>query len=990
MVELVNPMTRPERNQTPIRSAADNARSPDPLSAARAEASTIRRAATSPTPNPPAEQIAGYSLLRRIGAGGQGVVYEAVQQSTGRRVALKLVDLTGRGPSGWDRFQREIHLLARLNHPSIVTVYDSGRIDDRLFLTMELIEGRPVDEFAFHAGLPRRDTLDLFARICDAVHAAHQRGVIHRDLKPANILVDESGSPHVLDFGLAKRIPAAGDAATQTAMTASGQFVGTLAWASPEQISGSPDDVDVRTDVYSLGAVLFHLLTDATPYDVDVPLREVTENIVRAEPRRPSEFDRTIDDDLETIVLRCLSKEPARRYGSVGELAADIRRYLAGEPIEAKRDSRLYVLAKTLRRHRILVGSGAAALLLGLCFGAVMTVLYQQAREGEQQAVAEAAELREELQKLKRDLLAPANWTSAFSTARALDRLSPQEGLQLLESAWAEMKQDAPKQQLLKAAYVAKPDYLVRALHLGMSDPSAAVQNWSIQYLREIAFRDFSEDFASYAGWYDAHREKPLAETVVANFRDFLARVRAAAGPQRGRLLALAQNSSVWRDVPALARTAADEGFVELLMDLLTARDTDRDTRRAAQRILSTLPLSAELACRQLLPLLESNDEEAADSALNILGSQKAACAIDPIIAWMMRQFATADGRRELSDAADALGEIGDPRVIPTLIAMIEADNTYDTIYGIGYFGLGELTGVQYDESHDGAWWRDWWSRNRARFPESVRGQDIPQLDLPKLAGRQAPSGKPTSPAAAGRTDAEAASQARPPLPVQDLLAGGDVHKRYFLIGPRGPQRPADALGLLLVLPGGDGSAEFHPFVTRIAAQATPDGYLVAQLVAPQWSPGQFEQVVWPTAGLPFDGMEFTTEAFVAAVVKDVAARYQLDEQRIFALGWSSGGPPVYAAALAPDSPLRGALVAMSVFKPDQLATLESGAKGKAFYILHSPEDFIAMRFPESARDRLSAAGARTHLETYDGGHGWHGDVYGHIRRGLDWLAAAE
>jgi predicted esterase len=188
----------------------------------------------------------------------------------------------------------------------------------------------------------------------------------------------------------------------------------------------------------------------------------------------------------------------------------------------------------------------------------------------------------------------------------------------------------------------------------------------------------------------------------------------------------------------------------------------------------------------------------------------------------------------------------------------------------------------------------------------------------------------------------------------------------------------------MLVLPGGDGSADFKPFVTNIAQQALPDGYLVAQLVAPKWRDDE-NRIVWPTTKTRDAKMKFPTEAFIDSVARDVAAKFKIDSQHVYALGWSSGGPPVYAASMRDKTPLTGAFVAMSVFKPDELPPAKN-AKGCAFYILHSPQDFIPMRFPQSAQTTLKAAGAKVQLTTYQGGHGWHGDIFGQIRAGVKWL----
>jgi predicted esterase len=217
-----------------------------------------------------------------------------------------------------------------------------------------------------------------------------------------------------------------------------------------------------------------------------------------------------------------------------------------------------------------------------------------------------------------------------------------------------------------------------------------------------------------------------------------------------------------------------------------------------------------------------------------------------------------------------------------------------------------------------------------------------------------------------------------------DLRAANDDDKRYFLITPADPKPPEPGHPLLLILPGGDGSADFNPFCQRIAEHALPNRYLVAQLVSKKWNNNQ--QIIWATAANRVPNQKFTTEQFIDAVIKDVKSKHQLDDQRIHALAWSSGGPALYAATLKKDSPIRGAFIAMSVFNPRFLPPLD-GAKGKAFYIFHSPDDQVCpMRMAEAASKELAAKGAKTTLVKYPGGHGWHGPLFQHIRIGIDWL----
>jgi tetratricopeptide (TPR) repeat protein len=305
--------------------------------------------------------------------GGQGVVYEALQRSTRRRVAVKVMrEGPFAGPADRARFEREVQILAQLSHPHIVTIHDSGRVAACDYLVMDFIDGRPLDQFVgdHSVHLDIRAVLELFIKVCDGINAAHLRGVIHRDLKPGNVLVDALGEPHILDFGLAKQSNPT-DTATPT-MTATGQFVGSLPWSSPEQTRG--DDVDVRTDVYSLGVMLYHGLTGRLPYPPTRRAAEILDAIREQQPPRPSAARAKLAGDLDTIVLKCLSKERERRYQSAGDLGRDIARHLRGEPIDARRDSTLYVLGRTLRRHRLATVTVVGFALLILMFAAAIAV----------------------------------------------------------------------------------------------------------------------------------------------------------------------------------------------------------------------------------------------------------------------------------------------------------------------------------------------------------------------------------------------------------------------------------------------------------------------------------------------------------------------------------------------------------------------------------------------------------------------------------------
>ena len=223
-------------------------------------------------------------------------------------------------------------------------------------------------------------------------------------------------------------------------------------------------------------------------------------------------------------------------------------------------------------------------------------------------------------------------------------------------------------------------------------------------------------------------------------------------------------------------------------------------------------------------------------------------------------------------------------------------------------------------------------------------------------------------------------------IPADDRRAQDDPYKRYILIGGRGDQpAPPKGYKVLLVLPGGSGSPDSHPFIKRIYRHVLSDEYLLAQIVAPEWDAQQAREHVWPTTTNPHKSMNFSTEQFINVVLDEIDQEHAIDKRHVFMLAWSSSGPATYAMALQPDTRVTGAFVAMSVFKPNTLPPIEN-VSDIAFYILHSPQDFIPIAHAEAARDQLRAAGAKTKLTTYQGGHGWGGNIYQKLRDGIRWL----
>ena len=357
-----------------------------------------------------ASALLRYRILRRIGGGGMGVVFEAEQHNPKRKVALKVLWPTSMTLRALRRFEHECEILARLDHPGIAQIVEAGTFlshgEDVPFFAMELIDGEPLVEWARGRGLSVADRVELLLEVADAVQHAHQKGVVHRDLKPANILVttqlDGVGRPKVLDFGVARSFDA--EASGDTLLSREGEIVGTLPYMSAEQLSGDPLAVDTRTDVYALGVILYELLGGRLPYDLSGCL--VPEAIRRVEQARPPPLRSLTPDlheDLEVIAAKALEKDKERRYASVQALADDLRRHLRHEPIEARRPSALYLAGKFVRRNKVLV-AGLALTFATLALGMWTTWNQaERARRAERESSAQAALAQDAEGRARRD-----------------------------------------------------------------------------------------------------------------------------------------------------------------------------------------------------------------------------------------------------------------------------------------------------------------------------------------------------------------------------------------------------------------------------------------------------------------------------------------------------------------------------------------------------------------------------------------------------------
>lgn len=377
----------------------------------------------------PRRMLGPYNVLESAGRGGQGAVYKVVQPGTGRVIALKRLNL-GCFAESRDRlrFQREMEATAALDHPGIVTLLGHDTIDEQPVLLMEWVAGQEVDLWAGRKGMTREAVLAMFAQIADAIAHAHRRGVLHRDLKPSNVLImrrdDGSDAAKVLDFGLSRMLGASRN------MTATEGFVGTPAYASPEQASARWQDVDTRSDIFSLGVMLYQALTGTLPFaaeDIATLLSEITHR----EPMRPSRVAGArfaLDAEIDAIVLKALSKTPAARYESMDALAADLRRKLAGQAVVAHPPRLLYQTRAFARQHRPAVTVGVAALTLVAGLAIVSTLLAARLQQRSEQ-LSTAVVAQEEATKLAERNAALAQTREAAAQEQARLARNAADGL---------------------------------------------------------------------------------------------------------------------------------------------------------------------------------------------------------------------------------------------------------------------------------------------------------------------------------------------------------------------------------------------------------------------------------------------------------------------------------------------------------------------------------------------------------------------------------
>jgi len=530
---------------------------------------------TGPPESPP--EIEGYEITGPLGGGGMGTVWRAVQQSTRRVVALKVLGHTAlASEKARGRFEREVELASRLEHPHIARIYDSGLYHGLYYYVMELVDGVPLDEYAKHHGLPRRQVLELVQAVCRAVQHAHQRGVIHRDLKPSNVLVTADGQPHVLDFGLAKQFLETEPSPT---LSVGGDVVGTPAYMSPEQAAGQVDQVDMRSDVYSLGAILYQLLAGRAPHELEGTRYEVLRRIAEEEVRRPREVTPDIDRELEALLLKALAREPGDRYASAGALADDIGNYLEGEPLSARAPTTLYFLGKRFRKHR-----GRVAVAVGLLVALLVMAVWSYSRVADERS--RAIEARDVARREAVKARAAADFLS--ETIASIDPAEtggrPVTIRDVLDRAAGAVDARFTGQPLL-AAEVRQS---LGTAYTALGDYDAAARQFSVALSIEQQFlgENTATTLASMYSLAEAFRLQGKAAEAEQIHQDALQRRRAVLGEDHPDTL---------RSMNGLAKTLFDRGKVEECA-AIQQQVVQKSRGTAGENDVGTLALMKDLA----------------------------------------------------------------------------------------------------------------------------------------------------------------------------------------------------------------------------------------------------------------------------------------------------------------------------------------------------------------------------------------------------------
>jgi serine/threonine protein kinase/ribosomal protein S27E len=510
----------------------------------------------------PLKSISRFDLVTRLGVGGFGTVWKAHDRELDRTVAVKIPRRGQLAPAEIDQFFREARAAAQLRHPNIVPVHEVGRDGESLFIVSDFIRGVTLTDWLTGNPVSAREKTELCIPIAEALHHAHEQGIVHRDMKPSNIMIDESGRPYLTDFGLAKR------ELGEITMTVEGQILGTPGYMSPEQARGQGHWTDRRTDIYSFGVILFQLLTGELPFRGNAQM-QIHARLVEDAPD-PRKLNRHIPRDLATICLKCLEREPGRRYSTAQELAEEFNHFLRGEPIKARPISRPARLARWAKRKPWIAATAALTLFLAVA-GPIAAINLERQRR---QIATRLRERDDLIQSTKRQV------DQAKATIDELtDKLAVWDGRATSSELWPPTQENAPRQILVSDLFDKSQNILASQLRAGKYEPEVTARGY-------LALATMAETVGN----------KSLARDYYEATRDALVRLQKQNPTERRFARAMAQCET------RIAELSADDDRPNAAKTFEKARDMYEQL--AAEQKSATLPqiewLEAELNSAKL------------------------------------------------------------------------------------------------------------------------------------------------------------------------------------------------------------------------------------------------------------------------------------------------------------------------------------------------------------------------------------------------------
>lgn len=548
-----------------------------------------------------------------------------------------------------------------------------------------------------------------------------------------------------------------------------------------------------------------------------------------------------------------------------------------------------------------------------------------------------------------------SGWQEGFEFGNELAQLESPVGYMILRNNWNKGSTLDNRKQMFKGfVFNNHPDTLL-VLNLGMHDPDASMQGWAMAYLQNIAFRSFADDFQGYLDWFSKYKAVPLEQVKKRSLIDALDKILEMPEDQTPDYVSGLEGgtraATIFDDYPRLQ---------QVVERLATVPGIDNQAAEVFARMFNSKSLSNAFRDAVLGKVAAAFDPDKGSPLLFALARAHVPGTYERIVP-LATAAATSDSRQGLSLYEAALNSGESAKALPFIIGLLGKANAGQAESIVG--ALGNNLGIQQPHT-DPAWWQGWWKRNEGRYRPATEA-DLPSFKLDLV------------PTAQYIPDSDDVKE----IPSRSFFVSEDPRKRYLVSGKVTPEKTQD---LLIVMPGGDGSMDFHTFVKRIYKHVLSENWVIAQPIAHAWD-NDPNRVVWPSVGSPYPAAQFTTEEFLDGMVDEIVAKQKVKVGKVVLLAWSSSGPAAYSYLAHGKHPVEGAFIAMSVFRPEFFGDAKT-LHAKRVFLLHSPQDFIPIKIAEAGKSALESLGVSAQLLTYEGGHGWQGPVWENMRKGLAYL----